>query len=345
MVWKQIKKFLKYALSNQDGFFKIKIGKYSVDARSGRKVFDYDSGADNPDLNVRPPTGGTNPNYNSKEEQEFIESGGTSRNIKMGKKSAPTPKKVGKINYQLMDPNYKGGVPYDKFQKFQSMAEGTQKGIGEGAAEVSQQFRDLKFRHGAMRDADGNLVQSESFGIGKQQAEAKRDKDIAAAEAAGKGATSRAMATQSMFGSSGGGARSRSEAQQAGITQAGQQGTRSATASQIGQMAAEDLQQQGLREQGLEDQMMLAADDQQKAFGLEYEGQRAVADSNRPDMDWERSIAAQNVTTMNQATLADKGYTTQLTAARAQSGANFFGGLVNAGAVAYGGGQRGGNVS
>jgi hypothetical protein len=244
-----------------------------------------------------------------------------------------------------MDPNYKGGEPYEASERMRKHARNTAWGMKEGAGEVSQQFRDLKFRHGAMRDAEGNLVQSESFGLGKQQAEAKRDKDIAAAEAAGKGATSRAMATQSMFGSSGGGARSRSEAQQAGVTQAGQQGTRSATASQIGQMSTEDLQQQGLREQGLEDQMMTAADDQQKAFGLAYEGQRAATDALRPDLEWERNIAAQNVKTMNQATLADKGYTTQLTAARAQSGANMFGGMINAGMMMYNQGQGQGGIS
>jgi len=234
----------------------------------------------------------------------------------------------------FIDPKYKGGKPYEELDKWRTKGVDSVGIMQKDAREVSQQFRDLKFRHKGMRGPDGKLVQSESFGVGKQQAETKRDKDIAAAQAAGKGATSRAMATQSMFGSSGGGARSRSEAQQAGVTQEGQQATRAATAQQIGQMSAADLQQQALREQSLEDQMMQGAATQQQSFGLLSDAQRSAADSYRPEVDWERNAVATNTTQMNQMELAKLGMSAQMNAAQSQAAATMFSGLASAGSSA-----------
>ena len=75
---------------------------------------------------------------------------------------------------------------------------------------------------------------------------------------------------------------------------------------------------------------------QQQAFGYEADAQRAGAEALRPDIDWQRQIAATNVTTANQAKLADLGYTTQLQAANAQAQSNVLGGIITAGASYWG---------
>ena len=202
-------------------------------------------------------------------------------------------------------------------------------GIAGATSDIQEEFSKLKSRAGK------DIELSDAYRKAEELIDTKELQDQSKAVKSGEAAVTRAMSGQDMYGGGGGGARERMTSKAAEKTAEAQQGSRAKGASLLGQLASADLKQSQQRKFNLEDQLMPGAKKALAAQGYKAGMELRQAEAQRPDINWQRNVVANNNQQLNQAELARHGYDVSMAAANSEAQTQMLTSILMAGAIAF----------